>query len=504
MKNFLVIPMGGIGERFVNSGYKIYKPFLKIENDHTILENILDNFKSKQIKIIIIGNKKKIEENCSKILLKKIHFIGVKNHKKGPLFSIYLAANKLKKIIKNNSLFVCYSDINWKWKFKKILKTINRKKIIIFTHSGFHPHLEVDDKSDFCLANKKKQINSIIQKRTHFSNYKEELLAIGCYYFNNFSLIEKSIKKINFFSKKNIFKEFYLVTLIKNLLNKKIKINHKKVDAFVHLGTPEQYEDFIMWNKIIDKQSNKSLGFLKYPNIMLMGGKGKRVKDLKYKKPFLPINKTEIFKYIFNKFGSKERAIITNQDYANILSKKKYQFYLINKTNSMFSTLYNAKTIIDKYKNFFLTSCDCFGEIIKKEFEILLKKQKPDLVIFGYKFTNLQKNLIGSHTELILKNNNIMKINVKSNSKISEIGQAGFYWIKDKNVFKHLKEFKKYFKIKIGGREPLLDDYFSYLHKKNLLKISLYNLKYYVHIGSIPEFNEYNYWEKYFLWTLKN
>ncbi len=59
MKNFLVIPMGGIGERFVNSGYKIYKPFLKIENDHTILENILDNFKSKQIKIIIIGNKKK-------------------------------------------------------------------------------------------------------------------------------------------------------------------------------------------------------------------------------------------------------------------------------------------------------------------------------------------------------------------------------------------------------------------------------------------------------------
>jgi hypothetical protein len=164
----------------------------------------------------------------------------------------------------------------------------------------------------------------------------------------------------------------------------------------------------------------------------------------------------------------------------------------------MFSTVYNSKKFIEQYKNFFLTSCDCFGGINKKKFKILLNNQQPDLVIFGYQFSYLQKNLISSHTELILRKEKILKINVKSNSKKSKIGHAGFFWIKDKNIFKYFEEFKKYFNTNIRNREPIVDDYFSYLLKKNLINISYYNLNYYVHIGSIPEYKEYNYWEKYF------
>lgn len=500
MKNFLVVPMGGLGQRFINSGYKIYKPFLPIDYNFTVVEKIIDNFSSRKTEIIIIGNKKKIKKFCSKFFFKKIHIVEIQNHKKGPLFSIYLAISELKKIIKNNSLFVCYADINWKWKYNEILKVIKKKKVVIFTHTGFHPHLEFNQKSDFCINNKNRLIKSILEKKTHFSDYTKELLAIGCYYFSNLSLIEKTVKKINFYPKKNSHREFYLVSLIKNLLKENIKINYKTVSSFVHLGTPEQYEDFLMWKNILNKKFHASLGLSKYPNIMLMGGKGKRVKDLKYKKAFLPINNIEIFKYIFRKFGSKIKIIITNSEYEKPLSGSdaKYKVYLIKKTNSMFSTVYNSKKFIDQYKNFFLTSCDCFGEINKKEFKILLNNQKPDLVIFGYKFTNLQQNLISSHTELILKKEKILKINVKSNSKKSKIGHAGFFWIKDKNVFKYFDEFKKYSNIKIGNREPILDDYFSYLLRNNLIKISYYNLKYYVHIGSVPEYREYNYWNKYF------
>ena len=43
MKNFLVIPMGGLGQRFINSGYKIYKPFLPIDYNFTVVEKIIDN-----------------------------------------------------------------------------------------------------------------------------------------------------------------------------------------------------------------------------------------------------------------------------------------------------------------------------------------------------------------------------------------------------------------------------------------------------------------------------
>jgi hypothetical protein len=233
---------------------------------------------------------------------------------------------------------------------------------------------------------------------------------------------------------------------------------------------------------------------------MLIGGKGKRVEELGYNKPFLPINNNiAIFKYIFKKFGTKKKIIITNCESKNLFSNQDYIIHLVKKTNSMFSTVYNSKKFIKKINFFFLLSCDCFGEINKKEFNILLKNQDPDLVLFGYKFTRLQKSLNNSHTELKFHKNKILRINVKSNFKNSRIGQAGFYWIKDKIVFKYLSEFNKYFKSKTQKREPIMDDYFNYLHRNNLVKISYYNLKYYVHIGSAIEYREYNYWQRYFL-----
>ena len=45
MKTNLIIPMAGMGYRFVKEGYKIYKPFLKYNNGNTILEGIINNGK---------------------------------------------------------------------------------------------------------------------------------------------------------------------------------------------------------------------------------------------------------------------------------------------------------------------------------------------------------------------------------------------------------------------------------------------------------------------------
>ena len=58
MKQFLIIPLGGLGTRFTKAGYKTYKPFLKISQNTRIIDNIVANFPSKQTKIIFICNEK--------------------------------------------------------------------------------------------------------------------------------------------------------------------------------------------------------------------------------------------------------------------------------------------------------------------------------------------------------------------------------------------------------------------------------------------------------------
>ena len=497
MMNYLIIPMGGKGKRFLEAGYKIYKPFLPISKNLTITDNLIKNFDTNKVETIIIGNKNQIKKYKIK-KIKKVKIINIENHNKGPLYSIFLAIDELKRIVKQNRLFICYSDVNWIWDFNKIKNFIKKKKSVIFTHKGFHPHLEVDHKSDFCLTNRNGTIKSISQKKTHFSDYKKESLAIGCYYFKNLNLIFNEIKNFDFFQSKKKNIEFYLVSLIRILIKKRISIFSKQINKFVHLGNPEQYQDFLSWKKIIKENLKKQPILNNFNNIMLMAGKGKRMRLLNEKKPFLKIKNSKIYDYIFQRFGAKKNIIITNSNYFNNINKSKYLVYKIDNTNSMFSTFEKSKFFISNFSKYFLTSCDCFGGIQKYKFENFLKQKNPDIVVFGYKFSNLQKNLSKSHTELILKNNSLVKINVKKNSSNSKIGHAGFFWIKNQEVFKYFNNFKIFVKKNIKNREILVDDYFSFLLRFNLMKVKYFHLDYYIHIGSPSEYNEFNYWDKYF------
>ena len=52
MKQFLIIPLGGLGTRFTSAGYNTYKPFLKTSKKTRIIDNIVSNFPLKQTKIM--------------------------------------------------------------------------------------------------------------------------------------------------------------------------------------------------------------------------------------------------------------------------------------------------------------------------------------------------------------------------------------------------------------------------------------------------------------------
>ena len=77
------------------------------------------------------------------------------------------------------------------------------------------------------------------------------------------------------------------------------------------------------------------------------------------------------------------------------------------------------------------------------------------------------------------------------------MGHAGFFWIKDGNIFNHISNFKKNYK-KGFGRELIIDDYFKYLIEKKIVNTSYLILKNYIHVGSNEEYLEYKYWQNYF------
>lgn len=164
---FLIIPSGGLGKRFVENGYKTYKPFLKVSKRKRVIDNIIENFPKKNTHIIIIGNEKRFDSIILNLKIKNVTFIKIKDHKYGPIYSLYLARESIKKIVKNQNFFISYSDVNWKWDFKIVKKFIRNKDIVIFSHKGFHPHLETDSKSDFFLNNKKDIVTRVSEKKKY-------------------------------------------------------------------------------------------------------------------------------------------------------------------------------------------------------------------------------------------------------------------------------------------------------------------------------------------------
>jgi len=491
---YLIIPSGGSGKRFLSCGYKVYKPFLKVSKNTRVIDNIIDNFPKNNTHIIIIGNEKRFNNIKLNLKVKRISFIKIKDHKYGPLYSIYLAKESIKKIVKDNNFFVSYSDINWKWNFKIVKKFIQSKNVVIFSHNGFHPHLEVDSKSDFFLNNKNNFVTRVSEKKRILKDYKKNNLALGCYYFKNFKYFEtffdsQEIKRI---TKK---KEIYIINLLEFLIKIKIKINYFDIKKFVHLGTPNQYENFLYWKKIIFEKNEKKK-YIDFSSVMLMAGKGKRVRNLNEKKPFLKFKKKNIYEYIFSKFLSKANYIITNDSYFRLIDKK-FKIHKIQKTNSMLHTVEKSVKFLKGKKNFFILSCDCFGNFNYLNFKKFIKEKDPDVVVFPFTISDLQKTLPNSHTTIEIFDGILKSINIKKFiDKKNVFGHAGFFWIKNTNVFNDLEKFRS---LNVLKREVLLDDYFKFLFDKKISKVHFFMLDEYVHVGSVNEYLEAKYWENYFI-----
>ena len=98
MKQFLIIPLGGLGSRFEREGYKTYKPFLPISSKLRIIDNIISNFPQKDTHVILIANNKKYNFIKLNFKRKNTTIIKINNHKFGPMYSLFLTLIKSKEL----------------------------------------------------------------------------------------------------------------------------------------------------------------------------------------------------------------------------------------------------------------------------------------------------------------------------------------------------------------------------------------------------------------------
>lgn len=148
----IIIPMSGIGKRFIDAGYSAPKPLIIVEGK-PIIEHVINLF-PKESKYTFICNDVHLREtNMREILINlvpncNIFEVSVDN-RKGPVDAV-LQAQEL--IQDDEQVIVSYCDYGTSWNYNEFKKQIDNKDIegAIACYKGFHPHMLGSDNYAFC------------------------------------------------------------------------------------------------------------------------------------------------------------------------------------------------------------------------------------------------------------------------------------------------------------------------------------------------------------------
>ena len=232
----ILIPLGGVGKRFRENGYKQPKALINIFGK-PIIYYLLDNLKLNNIDYVYIPyNKEYINYNLESRLKKdysniNFKFLCLKNDTRGAAETINIALENLD--INEDKPILCLDSDNFylyniidNWKGTNCVFTIKDNG-----DKNIYSYVKCDDNNNIID----------IKEKVKISNFA----CTGAYGFDSINQLKKYTKKIiaNNITQKS---EFYTSGAIKEMINDNIQIKKINIDEknFVCLGTPIQLKLF--------------------------------------------------------------------------------------------------------------------------------------------------------------------------------------------------------------------------------------------------------------------
>ena len=231
----IIIPLGGLGKRFSDFGYKLPKPLIKLFFKPIIFW-LLDNLKvTNNDNVYIICNKMLKKYRFDSEIKKKYpnyHIVYLDTDTRGAAETIYLGT---KNIDNNLPTILLDGDTFYRIDLLSIYRmTKNKNMIVCFKQNDDRPIYS------YVGFNENKVVNKIAEKNriTEFAN-------TGAYAFNNLSMLKNYCKKI-IDSDLKFGGEFYMSRVISEMIADKKQFQAQIINEndFDVVGTPFQYKLF--------------------------------------------------------------------------------------------------------------------------------------------------------------------------------------------------------------------------------------------------------------------
>lgn len=513
----IIIPMSGIGKRFIDAGYTVPKSLILIEGK-PIIEHVINLFPG-ETKFTFICNNKHLKETNIKETLKEIkpncNIVEVNvNNRRGPVDAVIQAQYLIKD---DEEIIVSYCDYGTKWdynKFKEEIKKTNADGAIA-CYKGFHPHMLGTD--NYAFIKEKNNMLLEIQEKKPFTNDKmTEYASNGTYYFKNGIILKKYFQKLIDLNI-NIKNEFYVSMVYNLLVQDKLKVLIFEIEKMLQWGTPKDLEEYLNWsNYFLKRNINFNKKFIdKYDTTLIlpMAGAGSRFFNVGYTtpKPLLDIEgQPMIIKAINCLPETKHKIFICQNEHLNkynINNAIKSDFPTANIIGIDYVTQGQACTCelafkkydIDLEKPIMISACDNGIYYDIEKYANLVEDQNIDIIVWSFSNNSTSKLYPQMYAWLdIDKFDYIKRVSIKKpfqdcENKYAIIGTMLFkkakYFIEGLNIIykNNLRTNNEYYVDNLI--EPLIN--MGY-------KVKIFDVDNYLCWGTPNDYKTYNYWYEYF------
>ena len=312
----LIIPMTGVGQRFVNAGYRELKPLIDTGMG-TMIQGVLENYQLVEDPLFVISDSHPQKADLKRELTRlrpKGKVIEISSHKRGPSYAVWEARSNIDS---KRPVIVNYCDFSGIWSETDFYAQLVEVDGLIATYTGFHPHM-VRNTSYAYVLKIGDRVKGIQEKRSFTENPMNEEASSGTYGFGSGEILLDALSEQ---MKRNLSLngELYTSLTYIPLIEKDAAIKTFQIDKFFQWGTPEDLEDFRFWEKLRLRSLSKNMKVKeerKSVALILAGGSGNRLRGTaNVPKPQIQVFGKQLWKFAAEASKTcKETYVFTTSD----------------------------------------------------------------------------------------------------------------------------------------------------------------------------------------------
>ena len=296
----LIIPMSGLGKRFIQAGYSLPKPLILVRGK-PIIEHVLHMYPAWDDIIFVVNENHlrdpvlRLEETLTR-LSPKSKIRAINSHDQGPSFAVLQAQDLIDK---ERPIVVSYCDFSGKFDLKELEKELASNDATLLTYSGFHPHMLRSTRFAYIKKFSNGHVSDIQEKNSYTIDPMREEASAGAYGFKSGKILIEAIRE-QITNKYSLNGEFYTSLTIRPILENRGRVSSILMENFYQWGTPEDLADFNYWTDSISHIDDSPIVIsndAKQSTIILLAGKGQRVAEHSaVPKPAITVNGKQLWK----------------------------------------------------------------------------------------------------------------------------------------------------------------------------------------------------------------